>query len=726
MSKSLGRRTSTLPQRVKADGSIKSLATPQSVRKNRQMPLGNSSASNRKISFFGNSVTRHSSQYGAVGGSEKVKDTRPLHDKGFQQRTVKSLCEFLSEHDCPLVVSPRELQAPSTKLFLRIFEFMCRFLDPDYSLPSSKVDEEVPRLFKEFGYPFTLSKSAMYTVGAPHTWPHILGATLWLMEHIKMTIGVSESIALFPPMLFANEEERIAYMERKIDDDNTCSAYNKFMEGNDDFTYEESKVKNDLKELYMVDEDQQKALNAENERLEAELQYLLMEKEKAPDRLQALKLEKPRLLRVMLQTQSYVSDMQAHCQVLDQKVARSTQEMEDAASELLSMRKETERLEEIYARQEITPADVQRLRCEEKELQAMQRTMAKECEHSDKQCWDMEMSLHRMRERLMPATADNTGGKDLDLSLHFHEQPGQAQQHFLQVVKPMITSFIGKIKNQIQTAQSQIVMKNTALEQVLSLISDREKDIKKLEFQLRILEDSLSLETEAFEREERRHRQEIEDLAHSHSDIQKHVDDGIQEAMDECKKLEANVKENMKQMEMQRHASHVLLGDVTLAIYKHFTFFENLMEDFKQRVQKEYETECAANPLAKLLQLSPAEQDMMAIISIQDGGLQDGEGQQEEGTAYDGNRECPTHIHTAGFDSGKRLIRQVAFEMYLSKCHQIDSSSSSKDDAKTEVCGPISSEPGLIGASEVTHAHRFTACLGTPSYGECALPPLSQ
>lgn len=100
----------------------------------------------------------------------------------------------------------------------------------------------------------------------------------------------------------------------------------------------------------------------------------------------------------------------------------------------------------------------------------------------------------------------------------------------------------------------------------------------------------------------------------------------------------------MKQMEIQRHASHMLLKDVTLTIYKHFTFFENLMKDFKQRVQKEYETECAANPLAKLLRLSPAEQDMMAIISIQDGGLQDGEGQQgegqqEEGTAYDGNRE---------------------------------------------------------------------------------------
>lgn len=35
-------------------------------------------------------------------------------------------------------------------------------------------------------YPFALSKSSMYTVGAPHTWPHIVAALVWLIDCIKV------------------------------------------------------------------------------------------------------------------------------------------------------------------------------------------------------------------------------------------------------------------------------------------------------------------------------------------------------------------------------------------------------------------------------------------------------------------------------------------------------------------------------------------------------------
>lgn len=35
-------------------------------------------------------------------------------------------------------------------------------------------------------YPFVLSKSSMYSVGAPHTWPLALGALMWLIDNIKV------------------------------------------------------------------------------------------------------------------------------------------------------------------------------------------------------------------------------------------------------------------------------------------------------------------------------------------------------------------------------------------------------------------------------------------------------------------------------------------------------------------------------------------------------------
>lgn len=41
-------------------------------------------------------------------------------------------------------------------------------------------------------YPFVLSKSSMYSVGAPHTWPMALGALMWLIDNVKVRRNVFE------------------------------------------------------------------------------------------------------------------------------------------------------------------------------------------------------------------------------------------------------------------------------------------------------------------------------------------------------------------------------------------------------------------------------------------------------------------------------------------------------------------------------------------------------
>jgi kinetochore protein NDC80 len=43
------------------------------------------------------------------------------------------------------------LQSPSTKEFLKMFEFIYSQLDNTFQLPTSKVEEEVPRLLKDMG-----------------------------------------------------------------------------------------------------------------------------------------------------------------------------------------------------------------------------------------------------------------------------------------------------------------------------------------------------------------------------------------------------------------------------------------------------------------------------------------------------------------------------------------------------------------------------------------------
>lgn len=156
--------------------------------------------SERKVSIFGKRTSGHgsrNSQLGIFSSSEKIKDPRPLNDKAFIQQCIRQLYEFLTENGYVYSVSMKSLQAPSTKEFLKIFAFLYGFLCPSYELPGTKCEEEVPRIFKALGYPFTLSKSSMYTVGAPHTWPHIVAALVWLIDCIKIDTAMKESSPLF-------------------------------------------------------------------------------------------------------------------------------------------------------------------------------------------------------------------------------------------------------------------------------------------------------------------------------------------------------------------------------------------------------------------------------------------------------------------------------------------------------------------------------------------------
>lgn len=56
--------------------------------------------------------------------------------------------QFLTEQGYPGTLSAKTLQSPSTKEFVKMFEFIYRQLDPTFEMPNSKVEEEVPAILK--------------------------------------------------------------------------------------------------------------------------------------------------------------------------------------------------------------------------------------------------------------------------------------------------------------------------------------------------------------------------------------------------------------------------------------------------------------------------------------------------------------------------------------------------------------------------------------------------
>ena len=66
------------------------------------------------------------------------------------------------------------------------FQFIYSMLDENYKV-GTKHEEEIPRIMKMLGYPFLISKSSMFTIGTPHTWPTMLAGLSYVVDLINVS-----------------------------------------------------------------------------------------------------------------------------------------------------------------------------------------------------------------------------------------------------------------------------------------------------------------------------------------------------------------------------------------------------------------------------------------------------------------------------------------------------------------------------------------------------------
>lgn len=125
-------------------------------------------------------LDRRSSAFGKAGAGLKA-DPRPLGDKNFLNACIRTVITYLSTHGYPYAVSPKVLTSPTGKDFAQIVQFLFQRFDPSMKV-FGKVEDEVPLFFKRLNYPFQISKSALFAVGSPHSWPSVLAALTWLVE----------------------------------------------------------------------------------------------------------------------------------------------------------------------------------------------------------------------------------------------------------------------------------------------------------------------------------------------------------------------------------------------------------------------------------------------------------------------------------------------------------------------------------------------------------------
>jgi kinetochore protein NDC80 len=128
----------------------------------------------------------------AFPSSGPKQDPRPLADKGFQNDCIRTIITYLSSHGYPAAVSPKTLSSPTGKDFTMIAQFLFQRFDPSMR-QFGKMEDEVTTFFKRLNYPFPISKSALFAVGSPHSWPSVLAALTWLVELLNYSEKVDQS-----------------------------------------------------------------------------------------------------------------------------------------------------------------------------------------------------------------------------------------------------------------------------------------------------------------------------------------------------------------------------------------------------------------------------------------------------------------------------------------------------------------------------------------------------
>lgn len=199
-----------------------------------------STASSRRRSVGGEnrrkSMDRRQSLVPPPSHTSVVKtDPRPIIDKAYQGQCIKQLLQYLTKNGYAYPISPKSLARPSGKDFGNIVTFMLRKLDPSFQDGHMKFEDEVAMNFKAMGYPYPISKTALVAAGSPHTWPALLAALTWLMEHLQC----QEADELQQETTEEKSFETMEELERKTDkaffkflSDN----YSAFLEGNQALT----------------------------------------------------------------------------------------------------------------------------------------------------------------------------------------------------------------------------------------------------------------------------------------------------------------------------------------------------------------------------------------------------------------------------------------------------------------------------------------------------------
>ncbi|KAI1707199.1 HEC/Ndc80p family domain-containing protein [Ditylenchus destructor] len=130
------------------------------------------------------------------GKTVTIRDTRNLTVKSVTTEMVHKMIRFFGEFEeeggVSFAYNEKVIREMRKADFRTFFEFIFRRLDDHYRLDAMAVEDEVPKLLTALGYPYPIKKSTLSTMGAPHSWPYVIGVLDWLIELVYKDEQIKE------------------------------------------------------------------------------------------------------------------------------------------------------------------------------------------------------------------------------------------------------------------------------------------------------------------------------------------------------------------------------------------------------------------------------------------------------------------------------------------------------------------------------------------------------
>lgn len=434
-------------------------------------------------------------------------DPRPVGDKGYQAACARNVLEFLTSHGYEYQVTLKTVASPTTKDYTNIMMFIVRYLDPSILKGFTKIEEEIPQLYKRLRYPFTISKSNLTAVGSPHTWPSILAALSWVVELINYC-EKAENVR----MDGADDRTR---MEVEFFD-YVSESYQSFMSGDDARCEEIDAEKGSQIESKAVEVKREAdGLMAANDALREKIASLQMAPrplKEARQRLHETQNDKDRFLKL-------VDNLQSHHSTLVRKLAELRADVSSLQTELRLIDEDSASLRTRIASQTVHPADVIRMNQERSKLQTSLEATRQQKEAAEARADDAESRLrsrfdeiedrvseytsmaHRLQ--LVPATGKRAEGFNFEtwLDRGATTSGSMISLDFKGIVKPTLQ----RIQEQYSAKTRSLVKEELALTEKMDAVQEhitkraeenalKGKEVNDLENQYRMIKHELEQE----------------------------------------------------------------------------------------------------------------------------------------------------------------------------------------------------------------------------------------